>query len=67
VSRERSWCSTAGSRTSRFRQRMRQDPIAAAEMLDTDLDEHQRKALRSLDWSLSDEELQELLDKHLYC
>jgi hypothetical protein len=42
-------------------------PIATAEMLDTDLDEHQREALRSLDWSLSDEELQELLDKHLYC
>ena len=46
-----------------FRQRMREDPIAAVEMIDADLDDQQRESLRSLDWTMSDAELQELLEK----
>jgi hypothetical protein len=42
-----------------FRQQMRRDPVGAAEGSGLPLDEEDRQALRSMDWSGSDEELKE--------
>lgn len=46
-----------------FRERMRQDPEAAAEREGLALDEEDRQALRSVDWGGSDEELKERVSK----
>jgi hypothetical protein len=50
-----------------FRQQLRQDPDAAARSVGADLDTEQLEWLRSIDWTLSDEELEQLLNKPLYC
>jgi hypothetical protein len=42
-----------------FREEMKQDPEGAAERSGFQLDEEDRQALRSVDWSGSDEELKE--------
>jgi hypothetical protein len=46
-----------------FREQMRQDPEGAAERSGFALDDEDRQALRSVDWSGSDEELQERVSK----
>ena len=46
-----------------FRERMRRDPEETAESLGLELDEEERQALRSIDWSLPDEQLQERASK----
>ena len=43
---------------AQFREEMRQDPEGAAERSGLPLDEEDRQALRSMDWSGSDEELE---------
>ena len=49
-----------------FREEMRQDPEGAAERSGFALDDEDRQALRSVDWSGSDEELQERVSKRIY-
>jgi hypothetical protein len=46
-----------------FREQMRQDPEGAAERSGLQLDEEDRQALKSIDWSGSDEELKERVSK----
>ena len=46
-----------------FREEMRKDPEGAAERSGYALDEEDRQALRSVDWSGSDEELNERVSK----
>ena len=46
-----------------FREEMRQDPEGAAEHSGLPLDEEDKQALRSIDWSGSDEELNERVSK----
>ena len=46
-----------------FREQMRQDPEGTAERLGIELDEEDRLALRSIDWSLPDEQLTERVSK----
>ena len=46
-----------------FREQMQQDPEGAAERSGYQLDEEDRQALRSVDWSGSDEELNERVSK----
>jgi len=46
-----------------FREQMRQDPEGAAERSGLPLDDEDRQALRSVDWSGSDEELKERVSK----
>jgi hypothetical protein len=46
-----------------FRERMRQDPEGAAEHSGLQLDEEDRQALKSVDWSGSDEELNDRVSK----
>ena len=48
-----------------FREQMQQDPEGAAERSGYQLDEEDRQALRSVDWSGSDEELQTRVSKAL--
>ncbi len=48
-----------------FREEMRQDPEVAAERSGYELDEEDRQALRSVDWSGSDEELKERVSKRI--
>ena len=48
-----------------FRERMRQDPEGAAEREGFALDEEDRQALRSTDWSGTDEQLNERVSKIL--
>ena len=48
-----------------FREEMKQDPEGAAERGGFALDEEDRQALRSTDWSGSDEELKERVSKAL--
>ena len=50
-----------------FREEMRQDPEGAAERSGYQLDEEDRQALRSMDWSVSDEELRERVSKRRLC
>jgi hypothetical protein len=47
-----------------FREQMRQDPVGTAEGSGLPLDEEDRQALRSIDWSGSDEELNERVSKY---
>ena len=46
-----------------FREQMRQDPEGAAERSGFQLDEEDRQALQSVDWSLPDEQLKERVSK----
>ena len=46
-----------------FREQMKQDPEGAAERTGLQLDDEDRQALRSIDWSGSDEELKERVSK----
>ena len=51
-----------------FRERMRQDPEGTAQSEGFQLDEEDRQALQSVDWSLSDEQLKERVSqRRLYC
>lgn len=50
-----------------FREQMRQDPEGAAERSGLQLDEEDKQALKSMDWSLSDEELKERVSKRVAC
>ncbi len=47
-----------------FRERMRQDPEGAAEREGFALDDEDRQALRSIDWSGTDEQLNERVSKY---
>ena len=49
-----------------FREQMRQDPEGAAELSGLPLDEEDKQALRSVDWSGSDEQLKERVSKAIY-
>ncbi len=46
-----------------FREEMRQDPEGTAQSAGIELDEEDRQALQSVDWSGSDEELMERVSK----
>ncbi len=46
-----------------FREQMRQDPEGTAERSGFQLDEEDRQALQSVDWSLPDEQLKERVSK----
>jgi hypothetical protein len=46
-----------------FRERMRQDPEGVAEREGFALDDEDRQALRSIDWSGTDEQLNERVSK----
>lgn len=46
-----------------FRDEMRQDPDGAVRRTGVELDAEQSAALKSVDWSLSDEELQSRVSK----
>ena len=48
---------------AQFREQMKRDPERAAERSGLPLDEEDKQALRSIDWSGSDEELKERLSK----
>ena len=52
-----------------FRERMKQDPEGAAQSEGLQLDEEDKQALQSVDWSLSDEQLKERVSKarRAYC
>ena len=51
-----------------FREEMRKDPEDAAARSGYELDEEDRQALRSIDWSGSDEELKERVSqRRMYC
>ncbi len=47
-----------------FREQMKQDPEGAAERSGLPLDEEDKQALRSIDWSGSDEQLNDRVSKH---
>ncbi len=49
-----------------FREEMRQDPEGAAQRSGFALDEEDRQALNSVDWSGSDEELNQRVSKAVY-
>jgi hypothetical protein len=49
-----------------FREQMQQDPQGAAERSGLPLDEEDKQALRSIDWSSSDEQLKERVSKAVY-
>jgi hypothetical protein len=50
-----------------FRKDLRSDPEGAASNIGADLSEEQREFLRSVDWTLSDQELEALLNKAWSC
>jgi hypothetical protein len=51
-----------------FREEMKQDPEGAAERSGLQLDEEDKQALRSIDWSGTDEQLKErVLKRRLAC
>ena len=52
---------------AQFREEMRQDPEGAAERSGLQLDEEDKQALRSIDWSGSDEELKERVSQRFWC
>ena len=49
-----------------FREQMKQDPEGAAQRSGFALDEEDRQALKSVDWSGSDEELNDRVSKAYY-
>ena len=50
-----------------FREEMRQDPEGAVERAGYGLDREDKQALKSMDWSGSDEELKERVSKRRVC
>jgi hypothetical protein len=46
-----------------FREEMRQDPEGAAERSGLPLDEEDKQSLKSIDWSVSDEQLNDRVSK----
>ena len=50
-----------------FREQMKQDPEGAAERSGLQLDDEDKQALRSIDWSGTDEELKERVSKRALC
>jgi hypothetical protein len=48
---------------AQFREEMRRDPVEAADSSGLPLDEEDKQALRSIDWSGSDEQLNERVSK----
>ena len=50
-----------------FRTLMRSDPIRAATSTGIELSDEDNEFLRSVDWTLSDEELEQLLEKAFFC
>jgi hypothetical protein len=46
-----------------FREQMRQDPVETAERSGLQLDEEDKRALRSVDWSLPEEQLRKRVSK----
>ena len=50
-----------------FREEMRRDPEGAAERSGFQLDDEDKQALKSMDWSVSDEELKERVSKRVIC
>jgi predicted ribosomally synthesized peptide with nif11-like leader len=50
-----------------FRMQLRSDPDAAVVAIGGGLDEEQLEFLRSVDWTLSDEELEALLEEKMLC
>ena len=52
---------------TKFREQMKQDPEGAAERSGLPLDDEDKQALRSVDWSGSDEELKERVSKRFMC
>ena len=50
-----------------FREQMKQDPEGTAERSGLQLDEEDTQALRSIDWSGTDEELKERVSKRIIC
>ena len=50
-----------------FRQQMRSDAPAAVESIGVELTDEDRDFLASVDWTLTDEELEALLEKRLMC
>jgi hypothetical protein len=50
-----------------FREQMRQDPEGTADSTGLPLDEEDKQALRSMDWSGSDEELKARVSKVRLC
>ena len=50
-----------------FRAELRSDPEAATRGIGADLDAEQLEFLRAVDWTLSDEELEALLNKMAWC
>jgi hypothetical protein len=48
-----------------FREQMKRDPAGAAARSGLPLDEEDKQALRSIDWSGSDEELKERVSKRI--
>jgi hypothetical protein len=50
-----------------FREEMRQDPEGAAARSGYELDEEDKQALKSVDWSGTDEELKERVSKRRAC
>jgi len=50
-----------------FRQDLRDDTEGAAKKIGADLDPEQLEYLRSVDWSQSDEQLEELINKPMWC
>jgi hypothetical protein len=46
-----------------FRTQLRSDPEEATRTIGAELDDEQMEFLRSVDWTLSDQELEELLNK----
>ncbi len=51
---------------AQFREEMRRDPEGAAQRSGLQLDDEDREALRSVDWSGSDEELKERVSKSMH-
>jgi hypothetical protein len=52
---------------AQFREQMRRDPEGAARSEGLELDDEDRQALRSIDWNLPDEQLNERVSKKFLC
>jgi hypothetical protein len=50
-----------------FRTQMRSDSLTAARSLGVELSDEDIEFLGSVDWTLSDEELEQLLEKRFFC
>ena len=50
-----------------FRTALRSDPLEAIREVGVEPTDEERQWLTSIDWTLSDEELEQLLEKRFYC